>query len=109
MTYGEQFDNSYLQLRDKDGSREAKLALILPLLELTLFTFYQHQTSSQFSQINIMQLSHNYNKHFKNVFEQNSLEYDFQSGQNQLVKHRTRSARFLLSCTCRVPTKTLSL
>jgi hypothetical protein len=39
-TLGDKFDEAYLNFREADSSRETKLAVVVPLIELALLTFH---------------------------------------------------------------------
>lgn len=70
MQYGEKFDDGYTKIREHNPSKLSKLGLLIPLLELALFTFCSFYAKNQSQQINIMNLNKSYNKHFQDVAEQ---------------------------------------
>ena len=64
MHFGDKFDEGYTKIREGNPSKQAKLGLLVPMLELVLFSFCMFQAQNQSKQINIMNLSRSYNRHF---------------------------------------------
>ena len=67
--YGEQFDQAYIKMRENDPSPRSKHALTLPLIELSIFAYFQSQAKSQSEQINIMSLLKGYSAKTSRVFD----------------------------------------
>lgn len=93
--FGDRFDEAYLKLRELNPSKQSKYGLVPPLLELALFAHFNDKTRGQFEEINVMKLSRNFNKHFRNVFEQNSFEYDFEAQASPSIQHPEQVSKIL--------------
>ena len=40
MQYGDKFDDGYLKIREKNHSKLSKLSLLVPLVELCIYSFF---------------------------------------------------------------------
>ena len=82
-------------MRELNPSKQSKYGLVPPLLELALFAHFNDKTRGQFEEINVMKLSRNFNKHNRNVFEQNNFEYDFEAQSSPSIQHPDQVSKIL--------------
>lgn len=76
LVYGPEFDKEYINAREANPSKEDKVLLVLPMLEVALLTFFSHQASTQGNQINIMQLTRNFSKHLRSAFGSQGITFE---------------------------------
>lgn len=46
MHFGDKFDEGYTKIRERNPSKQAKLGLLVPMLELALFSFCMFQAQN---------------------------------------------------------------
>lgn len=46
LVFGPQFDEEYIKIREANPSKEDKVSLVLPMLEVALLAYFSHQAST---------------------------------------------------------------